>query len=145
MRLATASASPGRRRLLAWAAAAAAGLRVPASRAAAAPARMRMVSYAVLPFGAIDDQGRSAGMFVELAERLSRESGVDIANVVVPYPRDRLGAALHVGDTEVSLYMSRGAHNAPLAEALARAATTLRGKGVIIALQEKYFGGLPKD
>ena len=261
MRLATASASPRRRRLLAWAAAAtaAAGLRVPA--VAAAPARMCMVSYGVSPFGVIDDQGRSAGMSIELAEGLSREAGVEIANVVVPYPRavamvasgeaellfslpnralekvalpivpmfkgeiivigrpgtryasladlhgklvghirgseygdafqgdaairkyetisskqtiqmllegrydaaiglrgslfhamrelklprDRLGAALHVGDTEVWLYMSRRAHNAPLAESLARAATTLRGNGVVNALQEKYFGGLPKD
>src|SRR5471032_1193915 len=56
-------------------------------RAAAAAAPLRVVTLCIEPFGSFDAAGRAVGVYVDLADSLSRESGIVFTNTVVPYSR----------------------------------------------------------
>lgn len=58
---------------------------MPARATALAP--LRVVTLSIEPFGLLDAAGHAAGMYVDLAVSLSRESGIAFINTVVPYPR----------------------------------------------------------
>lgn len=54
---------------------------------ARAAAPLRVVTLGVEPFGWVDAAGHAAGLFIDLAASLSRESGIPLLNTVAPYPR----------------------------------------------------------
>jgi len=60
-------------------------------------------------------------------------------------PRSALGPALHLGEREVILYMSRRAARQDAAEPLARAMNALRERGVVKTVLDRYFGALPEE
>src|SRR5471030_85895 len=75
--------------------------------AARAAAPLRVVTLGIEPFGWLDAAARPAGMYVDLAASLSRESGIAFTNTVVPYPRAMAMMANGEADLVFSIPNSR--------------------------------------
>lgn len=58
-----------------------------AAPAAPAAAVLKVVIFALVPFGMLDVAGQPAGVAVELQKALAQESGLPMAIQLVPYPR----------------------------------------------------------
>ena len=58
-------------------------------------------------------------------------------------PRDSLGAAFQIESRNVLLHMSKLTRREPAGEQLSAALSTLRDRGAISGLLNRYFGGLP--
>ena len=63
-------------------------LACPRAMAADAPLRpLKVVTFALVPFGMLDAAGMPAGVTVDLQQQLALESGLAMENLIVPYPR----------------------------------------------------------
>lgn len=90
------------------------------------PAVLRMITLNLPPFGMFDAQGHPTGISPDLAALLTRESGITLESVMVPYPRAMAMMASGEGDLLISIPNS---HLAALVRPLAH---VFNGEVVVI-------------
>jgi ABC-type amino acid transport substrate-binding protein len=93
---------------------------------ASEPAALRLITLHLPPFGMIDAQGHPTGINPDLAALLTRESGIALESVMVPYPRATAMMASGEGDLLISIGNS---HLAALVRPLAH---VFNGEVVVI-------------
>src|SRR5471032_2173244 len=54
---------------------------------AATQRRLQVVTYDIVPYGMLDEQGQLGGEFVDITNRLAVQTGIAFDNRLLPYPR----------------------------------------------------------